>query len=210
MPRWGRLLLAALTASAVLGVAVATATAQSGLSTGGPTIRGTWSSLSFEAAGTTVRCGLTLEGSFHGGVIAKTANLLLGYVSRASLQSPCTGGTATVLSETQPWHMTYESFTGTLPAITRIRMKLINASFRIRPTSLGVECLARSRTEAPVKYWAERATETGVVRSLVADETAGIPLTGSFTCSLAGSGHISGTGSLTRLGATERIVVSLI
>jgi hypothetical protein len=127
--------LTALIAALLLASALSTASARN-LSTNTQNIRTTWSRLEF--VGTlTVRCPVTLEGSFHSRTIPKVARLLIGAVTRIDIRSAsCTGGTATVAR--LPWHITYEGFTGTLPSISSVRLLLQRFLFALMVTVLGV------------------------------------------------------------------------
>src|SRR5215213_7620345 len=145
-----KLILAGLTAAILLSFAVGSASANR-LSISTRNVRVVWSNLQLEGGGSRIICPVTLEGSFHSSTITKTAGLLIGHISRASVigsTPPCTGGHATVLRETLPWHVTYESFAGTLPRPSRINIQLIGASFQVdQPTT----CLARTTTTSPAK-----------------------------------------------------------
>ncbi|HET6449217.1 MAG TPA: hypothetical protein VFG31_08915 [Conexibacter sp.] len=200
-----RLTRATLLASLVLVVAVAVADAST-LSLGITTFRATWNPVTFEASGASVRCALTLEGSFSENTFAKSAGSRIGSVTRATV-SGCTGGTSTVLSATLPWAVQYGSFAGTLPNITSGTLRLVGASFGITPTELP-GCLARTTAEEPLPAIAER-TNIGELTGLRADERAGIRLTGEFLCSLAGQGHVRGTATVTRAGETRGLVLLL-
>src|SRR5690242_2745255 len=112
--------LTALVAAFVLSSAVGTASARN-LSVSQESIRATWTSLEFEGnIGIPERCQLTLEGSFHSRTVAKSLGALIGVITRGALI--CTNGRDTV--SRLPWHVTYEGFTGELPAIRTIRILL--------------------------------------------------------------------------------------
>jgi hypothetical protein len=70
----------------------------------------------------TIVCEMTLTTSLHGST-AKTAGTLAGLVNDFRVAN-CRGGTWTVLTGTLPWHITYQSFTGTLPTITSVRWRI--------------------------------------------------------------------------------------
>src|SRR5215212_74507 len=130
-------------AGLVLAVGVATATANR-LQASSQLVIATWSQVSFEIGPGigTIRCALTLEGSLHGRTFAKVREALLGYLTAASIQTPCTNGELHLLAETLPWHLRYESFTGTLPRLTSIRFRLVE--FNLWFTNFGFRCLYRS------------------------------------------------------------------
>src|SRR6185436_11338861 len=122
MLRTTRLITACVMAASALTIAVGTAAAGR-LSLNPRTFRATWTGLEFTSASlfgaNTLRCPVTIEGSFHSATIQKRPGALIGHVTRATMFSArCTGGTFTVLQNTLPWHVTYEGFAGALPRIT--------------------------------------------------------------------------------------------
>jgi hypothetical protein len=125
---------------------VSTATANR-LRSSSSTFRATYGSAEFSGGFGTSRCSLTLEGSLHSATITKTAGALIGYITRTSV-GPCSAGSATINTSSLPWHVRYESFSGTLPNITGINSKISGAEFSIRET-FGITCTA-SRTAEPI------------------------------------------------------------
>jgi hypothetical protein len=211
MHRHTQQLLATLAAAITLATVVTTATAAR-LSVTNQQTRIVWTSLRFENGVTlSMSCAVTLEGSFHNATFIKTRGLLIGNITRAAVQNrQCSGGRATILLETLPWHVTYQSFTGTLPTIAGITFNLIRAGFLIEQPELNL-CRAVTTLERPARGIANIGAG-GVVTGLRADETASIPLTngpGGFACGL-GSGRFSGTGTVTSLGTTNSISIRLI
>jgi hypothetical protein len=96
----------------------------------------------------TVRCPVTLEGSYHSRTISKVAESLLGYIMRALLaSSQCTGGSGSVFATTLPWHVRYYSFNGTLPLILTIRTRIVGARFRIND---GFVCTITTTPSEPI------------------------------------------------------------
>jgi hypothetical protein len=215
--RTSKILLTALTAALVLGAAVSTASARR-IEVSNQSFRAVWTSLEFtgrEPFGGTliVRCPVTLEGSLHSRTLSKVSGQLIGYVTNAQVRGeepPCEGGTATILSETLPWHIRYDSFRGTLPTITGVRVQLINASFLIN-INPGIPCLFSSTTARPAFGIIE--ITGGVATKLRADETSQIPrfnapLNSGF-CPAEGS--FKGTAELFLQGSTTtRINVRLV
>jgi hypothetical protein len=206
--RRSKLSIAAAAATLLLALAVADATANR-LSINAPTLRETWSALTFAAAGVSVSCAVTLDGSFHrasvrGLPVTKVVGALLGYLTRASVARPCTGGEAAFLTERLPWHLRYENFTGNLPVMTGVKFGIheLAATFN---AGFGV-CLASSEARHPLDATAiieARSTVTGTRF----DETDAIPATGTALCPLA-SLSLAGTGSLTQLsGAALRVTL---
>lgn len=131
--------------AAVVLAAAGTGSASAGrFSISDNTFRARWSSLTFNLAELRVSCPVTIEGSYHSRTLQKVAGTLIGNVTRAVVNGgACSGGRVTVLAETLPWHVAYDSFLGTLPNITEIRIRLIGESYRIEP-GLGVTCLMRT------------------------------------------------------------------
>jgi hypothetical protein len=206
-----RRILIVLTVVILLTAAVATATA-SRLSVTDQQTRIVWRSLELSTSSIiSMRCAVTLEGSFHGSTIAKTRDLLIGLITNAAVQNgQCTGGRATVLRETLPWHLTYNSFRGTLPRIESVTLNLIRAGFIIESGGVAI-CKAVTSVASPARGIANIGP-SGRVEGLRADETAAIPLTngpGGFSCGL-GRGTFSGTGTVTLLGTSNSISVRLI
>ncbi len=206
-----RLPLAALAATVVLTAAVATASAGR-LSVSNGQFRAIWSTLelSNSASEGTVRCPLTVEGSFHSATISKTTGAKIGVATRAVVgNSVCTGGRASIDQETAPWAITYQSFTGTLPNITGVTFGLIRGSFVV--ATGGNTCRATFTVAAPAREIGSIGAG-GAITSIRADESAAFALTngpGGLFCNAA-SGIFRGTGSLTLLGNTNAISIRLI
>jgi hypothetical protein len=190
-----KLALTGLAASMFLALAVSSTSARN-LRVTERSLRVVWMPIEFLAAGKTARCNLTLEGSFHYRTIVKREGALSGFITRAILNT-CSGGSATVLTNTLPWHLTYNGFTGTLPNITGVSISIIGVSFLARPEG-SIACLARSTAENPVRAIANIGAG-GSVTGLRADETASIPLEGFF-CAFGGEASFRGTGTVSALG----------
>ena len=220
-----KLTLAALTAAALLAVAVSGASARSLRVTernfeliwnealGAPKTK-----LRFTVPGRApVECRVTLLGRFVETTIKKETTIRQNTVNHGELES-CTGGTATIRTETMPWESRYRSFTGTLPRIRSITIGLIRATFRIREPG-GLECEAATTVERPgigIVGNSADAAETGLEttgepENITADRTAGIPLRGEgFLCAFAGEGRFEGIGLVRNLPRTAKIRVTLI
>jgi hypothetical protein len=210
MRKTSKLLFAGLAAALLMSMAVSTAAANR-LSISSQNFRVVWNPLRFIAGGNTVACAVTLDGSFHSRTIAKVLGSLIGYVNRASVAAPeaCTGGSATVLTATLPWHVRYAGFTGTLPRLSGVLLDMIGASFQVRPSG-SLTCLARSEVNRPARGIVN-IESGGVVTGLTADRTFGIPLTGEFGfCGFGGEGVFEGTGVVTAGANTTRVSVRLI
>jgi hypothetical protein len=144
--------MAVLAASLLLAIAISTASA-SRLSVSHQTFRIAWSSLEFLPLEelSEARCSVILEGSFHARSIAKAASGLIGAITHAMVAtsencnavrliafngSESYNGTAS--PNTLPWHLTYGSFTGTLPNIATVRLMLSRFRFGLVAAGLCV------------------------------------------------------------------------
>jgi len=202
-----RLWPVAIVTTAVLSMAVATASAGK-LRFTGSTFRWVTNSSGMTFGALAVSCPVTLEGSFHSSSFIKREQLLLGYVTRGILPgASCTGGSATVLTETLPWHVTYERFTGTLPAITEIALQVHGAAFNI--SAMQITCLYQSTEAKPWSVKLERETGIGTIMRVLYQALPKIPRkSGSILC--AESSEISGTASMTLLESLTSVILSLI
>lgn len=194
MRRNMRLLVCTCTAASLLAIAVAVASANR-LAFNENGKRFTFASLEFTGGGATVRCPLTLEGSYHSRTLAKVAEALIGYINRAVFGT-CTGGNWRANTETLPWHLRYAGFTGTLPTITTLKLKIIHFSITMSSNAIPVPCrytFAELTTEGTREA---NGALTGIsfTKSNVASETFGCPSTNTF----AGNGTVRtpGGGSL--------------
>ncbi len=215
-----KFLLTALAAALVMAAAVGTANARR-FETSSQSFRVVWPStsrLTFSGLGgsITIACQVTLEGSFHSRTISKVRGQLVGYVTSANLTRPCAGGEAWILNGVErptnslPWHIRYDSFVGTLPNISRIRLQLVGAAFLIEAaTILGqASCLFRSTAEEPAFGFINLAA--GVVSTLSADETSEIPLETRLSGPCTATGQFRGSGNVTVQNSTTRITVRLV
>jgi hypothetical protein len=213
-----KLLLTALTASLVLAVMVSSSSARR-FALSNQLFRVTWSSLEFTGrepfGGTTrIRCSLTLEGSFHSRTLSKVSGQLVGYVTRAATTRPCNGAEVWILNgierptNTLPWHIRYDRFIGTLPAIERVRLQLIGVAFLMEIAGIG--CLYESTAARPAFGFVEREAG-GLANTLSADPTSQIPLKASLETPFCPSeGSFAGVGNVTLLGNTTKISVTLV
>jgi hypothetical protein len=214
--------LTSLTAAFLLLTATTTATA-SNLSTSNQNIRTTWTSLEFEAPGVTIRCQITLEGSFHTRTIAKVVGSLVGAITKAVVnQGACTNGSGatfngveryngTTSPNTLPWHLTYNSFTGTLPNIQTVRVAV--SRFRFGITTPGL-CTAQLGNSTDTLVFAAVLGAGGAITELTT-------VAGSSTATTIrrdsdpfgvcpATGKFAGTGGVMLLGTTTRISITLI
>jgi hypothetical protein len=200
--------LTALGAASLMGLSVTVASANR-ISTSNKNLRVVYSALVMtdeEGVGR-VSCPVTLEGSFHSTTVSKVSNALIGFVSRASVtSSSCNGGGATILTATLPWHIMYDSFTGTLPTITGVNTLLTRTAYLVNV--FGVNCLYQengvNRSRGRINVGAG-----GVVGTLTPDANIQLPkFSGSFLC--PSSAGFQGAGTVTVLSNTSRITLTLI
>jgi hypothetical protein len=146
-------ILAALTASLLMGLVVHSASAGR-LSLSDARFRVSWNRLVISDQefggefGIRQTCRVTLEGSFHSATIRKVPGALIGVISRGIIDSTNCRGTdepqrATILRETLPWHLTYESFGGILPNISKVSLLLRRYAFQVSAVFSGIpiQCL---------------------------------------------------------------------
>jgi hypothetical protein len=211
-----KLILAALAAAIALGALVAAATATR-LAVSNQLVRITWSEarpLVFEGGSSfgAVRCLLTMEGTFHSRTVAKSPEALIGFVTSATI-STCTGGSARALQASLPWHIFYESFSGTLPRITEINVILVGDAFVVHGNLNGQECLYSATAASPFKGAVVRNTTTGVAENLRPNESVGFAITSGNTSFLncPTVGFFNGaSATLTVQLSTTKVTVSLV
>jgi hypothetical protein len=209
MCREGRLLLMLLVGVGALALGVATASAAR-LSVTNQSISITWSSFRFNEG--RAQCPVTLEGSLHGRTMPKVSGQLIGYIMRGRT-SACTVGTAVLLTvedgqrSSIPWHIRYDAFTGTLPAIGRVRWHIVGFSYRV-VDELEL-CLYTSTSTRPVLLDLVREG-SGALTTASPFGTEAIPLTAGNPLVCEASGLLGGTGSVTLQGSATRVTLTLI
>lgn len=200
--RLGKTLLAVAGATVFLAALTSAASARN-LSISNQNLRASWRSSRFSGAFGETVCPLTIEGSFHSRTIAKVVGTLTGFVTRA-ITGACSVGSATLLTETLPWHSRYQGFTGTLPNITSLTANVIGVSMRIREPGSAI-CLARSSATEPVVITANR--EVG--GALTTAEIGGTIRVGAECFAVAGM-FASDRGPVSVLGSATRLTITLI
>ncbi len=181
----------AFAAIGILLLGVSTASANR-LSVDDRTFRGSFAAINVSAAGSNAAtCPMTLAGTFHSSTIAKVARSLIGHITTASLGRCSTGG-ATILRETLPWHVTYRSFTGTLPNITAMATNIVGLSMSVQVG--GETCLLRTTTTNPWTIIEDYFFEGGRLLWILLqwEEEEEVELSGGFFCTLAGRASIEG------------------
>jgi hypothetical protein len=197
-----RLLLATVGAACALAVAVSTAAATR-IELSNNTFRIVWAPITITEGALFTECPLTLEGTFHSRTFSKVSGQLLGFVTRAIINELACNGAATarVLEETLPWHVRYNSFTGTLPNITGINFQIIGLTIQ------SVTCVYRSTEMAPARVIYHIAG--GEVTNVQWDEASPIPKReGGVMCPAAL--RFQGNGIPTVLNSTTRIRARLV
>lgn len=209
----------ALAATAMLAAGIADARE---FSITNQTFRATWRSLEFRGGEIVIRCPLTLEGNFHARGITKVARNLIGQITRGIVkQESCTNGrvaifngvevyNGTVEASSLPWHLTYESFTGTLPSITSIRFLFSRFLFGVRD-NLGA-CTGRYGIETDNVTLSAARAAGGEITTLTPVAMRNLFLLlrrdGGVLCPEIGA--VAESGEVFVLGSTVRITVTLI
>ena len=200
-----KLTLTALLAALLLASAVGAASARN-LSSSTQNIRATWSTLEF-AAITVARCQVTLEGSFHARTIAKVARTLIGTITRFLVkEESCVNGR--VHPKNLPWHLTYESFTGTLPNLTNVVFLMSRFLFEHIATGTCTADYGAAGDNISLRGNREMgggitSLETVSNRNTALRVGAGL----GFCEALV---RLTGVGAIAVLGTTTRISVTLI
>jgi len=192
----GKLLIAVVAATVVLGALAGPASARN-ISISSVFKRAIWSRIDFAGGFGTVECELVLELTWHSRTFPKVVGTLLGYVTAGTI-TRCARGGATINRETLPWHDRYASFGGTLPNILFFIKTLSGLSWRVREPTFGVTCQVTGAS-ANVSY--ARTTATGAVASASVSGTA--PCSGI-------SGTLSGTTTNVDDRAGNRLTILLI
>jgi hypothetical protein len=216
-----KLTLAALAAALLLASAVSSASATR-LSSSNQNLRLTFTSLEFVAPGVvTIRCQVTLEGSFHTRTIAKVARSLVGSVTKAAIKGEtCANGSGatfngaeryngTTTPNTLPWHLTYESFSGTLPNITALQALV--SGFRTGATVSGLCTGQYGSATDNITLAASREASGGLTGMSFVAGSSNLTLIrrdAGLVCPATAS--MSGTGSIMLLGTTNRVSITLI
>jgi hypothetical protein len=197
-----RTLLAIVGAAILLG-ALAGAASAGRLSTSEQRLRGVFRSMEFGLPSVTVRCEVTVEGTFHERTAIKDLGTLMGYITRTTLGA-CSSGAATILTETLPWHIRYSGFEGALPEITSIIAHIVGAALRV--TGGGVNCLARSTATRPGIVNLHRDPVTHAIT----EASMGGRITTGAECLGAEGAFRSDSGSVTVSNSSSTVSISLI
>lgn len=199
--------LTALLAALLLAVAISSSSARN-FSVSNQNIRATWSSLEFASSLVTIRCQVTLEGSFHSRTVAKVARTLVGAITRAVLKTEgCTNGQAS--ARALPWHITYEGFTGVLPNVTSVR--LLVSRFLLHRVISGITCDYGTATDnITLAANINAASEVTELSPVAGRNTASLLEGGAFCPATGSMNSAAGDGRVALLGTVTRIRVTLI
>lgn len=210
-----RIALCALTTTLVLAAAVSGAGARR-IELSNQRFRIIWNPLQFSNTGIgfSTGCPVTLEGSFHSKTLSKVSGNLVGYVTRTYIQHPsCSPRFVNFLSgapeaepSTLPWHVRYDSFSGTLPSITQLDFQIIN--FEVDIELNGTTCLFGSTPARP--FFLLVTIGAGGILEKAIPTNAMIPRNGSNALLCPTEIEISGRGNITLLGNENAITVRLV
>jgi hypothetical protein len=214
MPMKSKLILASLAATLLMATALGSASARV-FSLTNRNYRIVWRPLEFiepNARFGTVRCPVTLEGSFHSSTISKVENALMGYVSRATTAATsCTGGSLTIHQESLPWRVTYRGFTGMLPSITEIIFSLLGPSMTIHEAVFTCNVTVTNEHASFGRIFIEIMGGGGRELEYFAMDETLIPVTGcpANNIKFRTPNFLFG-GGVSLLGTTTRIRLTLI
>lgn len=161
-----KFLLAALSIAIVMAFGVSTAGASRSIEVSETRSTSTFRALTFEGGGLRIVCPVTITLTLHGRSFPKVERTLVGFAEIIVGTALCSGGTARALPGR--YHVRYISFSGTLPNIRGIRLRLERTAFLLSVGGFG-ECLYQGDADGITGPGTE-------VTSLTADETSSIPL----------------------------------
>jgi hypothetical protein len=222
-----KLLATALMAGLILSAAVAIAHARR-FEFSNTAIRAAWTGgfqLNLVTSLVTIRCPVTIEGSLHSRTFGKVSGQLIGYITSAALRRPCTNGEDWIQNGTErlsngttapsslPWHIRYDSFSGTLPNISNILLRLTNVALLFRTPFESVGCLYITTMVYPMVVLA-RITGPGRTIGLSPDPFVTIPaaqrLEGIATCPNDARFETAADAPLTVQGTSTQITLRLV
>lgn len=133
-------------------------------------------------------------------MIAKAEARLVGWVNSFDVdEDACSGGTVIPLAETLPWHILFQSFSGTLPDITAIDFIITGVAVNF---SGMVECLYESDISRPATGTFTRDTR-GKITGFSLDPGTPIP-TGGFC---GDDAELAGTASVEEAEGGEALLL---
>lgn len=184
---------------AVVAAATSAAAAPANrLQVGLRTPRLAWSELSFDGTvfelPVEITCSMTLLLEFTSTTFAKSAGTPVGALLPQSILVTCRGAPATLLVESLPWGVSYQSFQGRLPTVTQVSFSVTGFAFNFRLFEF-IDCLYRFPAGAPGTL--RVGVAGGTATSAAFDEAAPLTLaTAEELCpselSVSGSGSVRG------------------
>jgi len=186
-----KLLFAALVATLALSIGAGAASASRSIQASPTSTTATFRELVFSGTegGISITCRVAMTFRLHERT-AKVSGTLAGFVTEVDIRE-CRGGQFIVRRETLPWHVQLVSFTGTLPRITSLRLRIVRFTLLIE--LFGVRCRYQGSPEV--------TTNGPEVTTMRADERSTIPGGGEFFCApsltWSGAGTVSPTVRLT-------------
>lgn len=114
--------------------------------------------LTLEASGISIRCQVTLSGTFSEATFPKTVGTQFGSLNGSSTES-CSGGSLSFLRlRESPLSVTYQSFTGTLPNVTALGYRIVEV--RLQATSV-LTCTYAGNVDSLMPMVEEETWEVG-------------------------------------------------
>jgi hypothetical protein len=197
-----KLLLAAVTSALLLALVASTATALRSLEASPAGAITATAPVTF-TSGTNVTSSVTLTGELHRN-IPKTRGALAGFIRGCTSTLGTAFGfvrIAITCALTLPWHVRFDSFTGTLPRIATIKLIVLNVSFLLRnlPNGELLNCLYQGDQPAIA-----RVNAANEITEIQIDETAVLNTTTprQTGCEENRTGSLRGTF---RLAAAQRV-----
>jgi hypothetical protein len=205
-----RLLLASATAIVVLAAMASHAFANR-LEWSERSFRIVWTNFewAFEGGGG-ILCPVTMEGTWHARTFVKRAELLIGHVTAAAAaaMANCMGGSMTP-DVTTPWNVRYDGFTGRLPAITGLKVRIVSMRFSLFDGI--ITCILTTEATKPFKG-TFNVNAAGEALTFTPDPTGTIELVAgsSMLCFFVTANPAANAGNVTLLGVTTKLRVRLI
>jgi len=188
-----KVILTIFAAALALTLSASVAGARTGIAVTPTATTLTLVNVTLDAGFDVAECNVTMRATLHARTI-KSVGSLAGFADIAVSTGACTEGNAGILrggarvtGPQGPYHVTYTSFSGTLPNISSVRLTVQDVTFWIGTT--GTECL----TNGAVDIHGDTFPGTTVTGMRVSAQS--IPLTGGFLCGLT-SGALEGSGTL--------------
>ncbi len=202
----------ALLAVSLLLLATAEAGARNGLRASPSSFAASISNMELAGGFGTVRCDVHLWLTLHSSV-SKANGALAGQTSIIVTTDACTTGNAGLLVGARrvtgvqgPYHVQYVTFSGTLPSISSVTLRVVGVEFWISEPTFGVTCL----TSGPQNITG--ISTGGNPATGVRIATTGINLEGGFGCEFT-TGSMSGAGSFIAFpgsGGRTSVTITLV